>query len=107
MSTPVLTKTEPPKPPQEPERHDILPTLFGEGQGLYPRRNETFVYSFVVHMVVVTTTIWTTNEYTKVSLRRGYRPWPSPKRVGRISWRSGSCGGFGGSVLVKTGVDIS
>jgi TonB family protein len=58
MSTPVLTKTEPPKPPQEPERHDILPTLFGEGQGLYPRRNETFVYSFVVHMVVVGFLIW-------------------------------------------------
>ena len=51
MSTPVLTKTEPEKPTAVEERHDILPTLFGEGAGLYPQRKETFLYSFIVHMV--------------------------------------------------------
>ena len=30
----------------------ILPTLFGEGQGLYPQRKNTFLYSFVMHVIV-------------------------------------------------------
>lgn len=58
MSTPVLTKTEPEKPPVVEERHDILPTLFGEGRGLYPQRKDTFVYSFIGHMVAVGLIIW-------------------------------------------------
>jgi len=58
MSTPVLTKTEPQSTPAEPERHDILPTLFGEGAGLYPQRKETFVYSFILHMVAAGLIIW-------------------------------------------------
>src|SRR5579872_1329671 len=36
----------------------VLPTLFGEGQGLYPQRKETFVYSFIIHMVAVGVLIW-------------------------------------------------
>src|ERR1039457_752878 len=31
----------------------VLPTLFGVGQGLYPQRKDTFVYSFIVHMLSV------------------------------------------------------
>src|SRR3974377_108845 len=58
MSTPVLSKTEPQKPPSAEECHDILPTLFGEGEGLYPQRKDTFVYSFILHMVAAGLIIW-------------------------------------------------
>src|SRR5208337_2174491 len=58
MSTPVLTKAGAQKPPDVEERHDILPTLFGEGQGLYPQRKDTFVYSFILHMVAAGLLIW-------------------------------------------------
>src|SRR5664279_5253077 len=58
MSTTVLTKTEPPSTPAEPERHDILPSLFGDGAGLYPQRKDTFVYSFILHMVAAGLLIW-------------------------------------------------
>jgi protein TonB len=58
MSTPVLTKTEPVKLRSEEQKHDILPTLFGEGQGLYPQRKDTFVYSFILHMLAAGLLIW-------------------------------------------------
>jgi periplasmic protein TonB len=58
MSTPVLTKTEPQSTPTEPERHDILPTLFGDGAGLYPQRKDTFVYSFILHIITAGLIIW-------------------------------------------------
>jgi len=58
MSTPVLAKTEPEKPPAAETRHDILPTLFGEGEGLYPQRKDTFVYSFIVHIIGAALLIW-------------------------------------------------
>ena len=31
----------------------VIPALFGEGEGLYPQRKDTFVYSFIVHMLAV------------------------------------------------------
>lgn len=58
MSTPVLTKAEAEKPATVKQQHDILPTLFGEGQGLYPQRKDTFVYSFILHMVAAGLLIW-------------------------------------------------
>ena len=58
MSTPVLSKTEPQKPPSAEECHDILPTLFGEGEGLYPQRKDTFVYSFILHTLAAIFIIW-------------------------------------------------
>src|SRR5450759_1060294 len=50
--------TEAPKPPNDEGRHDILPTLFGEGAGLYPQRKDTFVYSFILHMIAAGLLIW-------------------------------------------------
>ena len=32
----------------------ILPTLFGEGYGLYKTRGSTFVFSFLIHMAAIT-----------------------------------------------------
>src|SRR5271165_865438 len=58
MATPVLTKAETEKPATVKQQHDILPTLFGEGQGLYPQRKDTFVYSFILHMVAAGLLIW-------------------------------------------------
>ena len=58
MSTSVLTKTEPPKPSAQPERHDILPTLFGDDEGLYPQRKDTFAYSFILHTIAAGLIIW-------------------------------------------------
>jgi protein TonB len=58
MATPVLTKAEPEKPATVKQQHDILPTLFGEGEGLYPQRKDTFVYSFILHMVAAGLIIW-------------------------------------------------
>jgi len=34
-------------------RHDVLPTLFGEGQGLYAQRKDTFLYSFIAHVIAI------------------------------------------------------
>lgn len=59
MSSPAVPKPSEISP--EAVRHDVLPTLFGEGQGLYPQRKDTFVYSFVVHMVGVAVLIWSTH----------------------------------------------
>ena len=36
----------------------MIPALFGEGEGLYPQRKDTFVYSFIVHMLAVVLLIW-------------------------------------------------
>ncbi len=58
MATPVLPKAEAEKPATVKQHHDILPTLFGEGQGLYPQRKDTFVYSFILHMVAAGLLIW-------------------------------------------------
>jgi protein TonB len=58
MATPVLTKAETEKPATVKQQHDILPTLFGEGEGLYPQRKDTFVYSFILHMVAAGLIIW-------------------------------------------------
>ncbi len=58
MATPVLTKAAAEKPATVKQQHDILPTLFGEGEGLYPQRKDTFVYSFILHMVAAGLLIW-------------------------------------------------
>src|SRR5271157_3947867 len=58
MSTPVVIKAETAKPPIVEQHQDILPTLFGEGQGLYPQRKDTFVYSFILHMIAAGLLIW-------------------------------------------------
>ncbi len=52
-----MSATAAPKPEQEQvpaaqPQDPVLPTLFGEGQGLYPQRKDTFVYSFIIHMAV-------------------------------------------------------
>jgi len=35
-----------------------MPSLFGEGQGLYPTRKDTFLYSFLIHMAVAGILVW-------------------------------------------------
>jgi TonB family protein len=43
--------------PVAPE-DQVIPALFGEGEGLYPQRKGTFFYSFVLHMIAVGLLIW-------------------------------------------------
>jgi periplasmic protein TonB len=61
MSTPALAK--PAKEADQPvaPQDQVMPSLFGEGQGLYPQRKDTFVYSFIVHMVAIGLVIWSTH----------------------------------------------
>ena len=58
MSTPVVSNPATEEVPSVAPQDQVLPTLFGEGQGLYPQRKDTFVYSFVVHMLAVGVLIW-------------------------------------------------
>ena len=53
MATTAAPKPVPSGPPAVAPQEQVLPTLFGAGQGLYPQRKETFLYSFIVHMVAV------------------------------------------------------
>src|SRR5579884_234867 len=53
MSTPAVSKPTEMVTQPAPQQHDVLPTLFGEGQGLYPTRRDTFLYSFILHVVAV------------------------------------------------------
>jgi periplasmic protein TonB len=65
MSTPATpanvkerrAAVSPQRVPSTPQ-HDIMPSLFGEGQGLYATRKDTFLYSFIIHTVAVGLLIW-------------------------------------------------
>jgi TonB family protein len=57
MSTPEVQKPEPQAPGTE-QRHDVLPTLFGDGYGLYEVRKGSFVVSFGLNTVIVALLIW-------------------------------------------------
>jgi TonB family protein len=57
MSTPDRQKPESQRPSSE-QRHDIMPTLFGDGYGLYEVRKESFVFSFVLNTVILALLLW-------------------------------------------------
>ncbi len=61
MSTPVVTKPPAEQAPSVAPEDQVIPALFGEGQGLYPQRKDTFLYSFVIHMAAVGLLIWSTH----------------------------------------------
>jgi len=44
--------------PQVAPEDQVIPALFGEGEGLYPQRKDTFVYSFILHMAALGLIIW-------------------------------------------------
>lgn len=58
MSTPAVPKPTETAPVPAPPQHDVLPTLFGEGRGLYATRKDTFLYSFIGHVVLVAFVIY-------------------------------------------------
>src|SRR5664279_2372601 len=58
MSTPAATKPATETVPKVAPQDQVIPALFGEGQGLYPQRKDTFVYSFIIHMLAVGVLIW-------------------------------------------------
>jgi TonB family protein len=57
MSTPDLQKPVS-KAPQTEQKHDVLPTLFGDGYGIYEVRKSSFVFSFVLNTVILALLIW-------------------------------------------------
>jgi TonB family protein len=57
MSSPELKKPTSPVPPTE-MRHDVLPTLFGDGYGIYEVRKGSFVVSFVLNSLILALIIW-------------------------------------------------
>jgi TonB family protein len=56
MPTPPYQQKAPPTRPDE--RHEILPTLFGDGYGLYEVRKESFVASFIINTVILALLLW-------------------------------------------------
>ncbi len=56
MPTPPYQQKAPPTRPDE--RHEIMPTLFGDGYGLYEVRKESFVASFVINTIILALLIW-------------------------------------------------
>ncbi len=61
MSTPVLTKPVSEEVVTVAPEDQVLPTLFGAGQGLYPQHKATFAYSFAGHLIVIGLVIWSGN----------------------------------------------
>ncbi len=61
MSTPLVSKPVAAQvkkvAPRVAPQDQVLPSLF-EGPGLYPQRKDTFIYSFIVHLVAVAVIIW-------------------------------------------------
>jgi TonB family protein len=45
-------------PPDQEQRHDVLPTLFGDGYGLYEVRKGSFVISFALNTLILALLIW-------------------------------------------------
>ncbi len=45
-------------PPQLVKEPAILPTLFGEGYGLYKTRRSTFALSFLIHVLAIGVVLW-------------------------------------------------
>jgi TonB family protein len=57
MSNVEVTNPVSPKPPAE-VKHDVLPTLFGDGYGIYEVRKGSFVASFLINTVMVALLVW-------------------------------------------------
>ncbi len=58
MSSPAVSGKPLSAQPAVPLQDQVIPALFGEGEGLYPQRKDTFLYSFAIHMVVIGLVIW-------------------------------------------------
>ena len=58
MSSSSATQIAPEQAPKLAPEDQVIPALFGEGEGLYPQRKDTFLYSFVLHMIAVGLLIW-------------------------------------------------
>lgn len=61
--TPAMAQVQPVAKAQVSPAPDttILPTLFGEGYGLYGTKPVTFVLSFIVHAVLLALVVWSTS----------------------------------------------
>jgi TonB family protein len=87
-----------PKPPTE-LKHEILPTLFGDGYGLYEVRKGSFVVSFLLNCTALGLLIWvgtwTASHVPEVKKAVGISVDISPYVLPQSSSRSGGGGGGG------------
>ncbi len=60
MSSPDV-KNPPSQAPPAEQKHEILPTLFGDGYGLYEVRKGSFVVSFLLNSAILALLIWVTS----------------------------------------------
>ena len=59
--TPASSPASSPAAQDEQQRHDLLPTLFGDGYGLYEVRKGSFVVSFLLNTSLIALLIWVTS----------------------------------------------
>ncbi len=52
MSSPVINHPQS-RAPQDEQKHEVLPTLFGDGYGLYEVRKGSFVFSFFLNSALI------------------------------------------------------
>jgi TonB family protein len=52
------SKNPAPRVPSAEQKHDVLPTLFGDGYGLYEVRKGSFVFSFALNTSLIALLIW-------------------------------------------------
>jgi len=57
MSTPLVSKPPAVRKPDVAPQEQVMSSLF-EGPGLYPQRKDTFIYSFIFHLVAMAVVIW-------------------------------------------------
>ncbi len=60
MASPVLNNPQS-QAPQAEQKHDVLPTLFGDGYGLYEVRKGSFVFSFILNTSLIALLVWVTS----------------------------------------------
>src|SRR5271169_796930 len=57
MSTPLVSKKPAVRVPEVAPQEQVMASLF-EGPGMYPQRKDTFLYSFIFHLVAMALVIW-------------------------------------------------
>jgi TonB family protein len=56
--SPADIQNPPAQPSPSEQKHEVLPTLFGEGTGLYEVRKRSFIVSFVINCAALGILIW-------------------------------------------------
>jgi TonB family protein len=103
MSTPDIQKPAS-RPSSTEQKHDVMPTLFGDGYGLYEVRKESFVISFVLNTAILALLIWlgswTVNHAPEIKQAMGTAVDISPYIMSPSDKQAGGGGGGGSHDLL-------